>query len=171
MLSQSSAIGHLLRRAGFGAGPAEQKYYESIGYERTLESLLNPQPGADDAMEQEIARQNFDYTDPDDLRRWWIYRMSFTRRPLLEKMTLFWHGHFATGLKKVTSPYAMYVQNLLLRKHALGDFHQLLSDISRDPAMIRWLDNQQNRKGKPNEILAKSWNCLPWALAIILSRM
>jgi uncharacterized protein (DUF1800 family) len=65
------------------------------------------------------------------------------------------HGHFATSERKVRNPHAMYLQNMLFRKHALGDFHQLLLSVSKDPAMIVWLDNQQNRKGKPNENYAR----------------
>lgn len=148
-------IAQLLRRAGFGYTPGELKYYESLGYEGTLDELLDPKRIDNSTLEKAIQEQCFDFTNPNDLRRWWLYRMTFTRRPLEEKMTLFWHGHFATSDRKVRNPHAMYLQNLLFRKYALGDFHQLLLKVSKDPAMIIWLDNQQNRKGKPNENFAR----------------
>ena len=148
-------VGHLLRRAGFGATPAEMKYYCSLGYDGTLDLLLNPDKVNNDELEQAIKQQDFDFTNIDDLKRWWLYRMAFTARPLEEKMTLFWHGHFATSNRKVNNAYGMYGQNLLFRKYALGNFHELLYNVSKDPAMIVWLDNQQNRKGKPNENYAR----------------
>lgn len=148
-------INHLLRRAGFGATPQELKRYTSLGYEATLDELLHPEKVDNSELDSEIKQQDFDYTNIEDLKRWWLYRMAFTKRPLEEKMTLFWHGHFATSNKKVNNAYGMYGQNLLLRKYALGNFHQLLYNVSKDPAMIVWLDNQQNRKGKPNENYAR----------------
>ncbi|MCC7528592.1 MAG: DUF1800 domain-containing protein [Candidatus Melainabacteria bacterium] len=153
--TESTWIAQLLRRAGFGYTPSEFKYYRSLGYKGTLEELLNPKHVDNSALEKAIADQSFDFTNPNDLRRWWLYRMVFTRRPLEEKMSLFLHGHFATSDRKVRNPHAMYLQNLLFRKYALGDFAQLLLNVSKDPAMIVWLDNQQNRKGKPNENFAR----------------
>lgn len=148
-------INHLLRRGGFGATPQELKRYSALGYDKTLDELLNPQSVDNRELEDQIKQQDFDFTTIDDLKRWWIYRMAFTKRPLEEKMTLFWHGHFATSNRKVANPYGMYGQNLLFRKYALGNFHEMLYNVSRDPAMIVWLDNQQNRKGKPNENYAR----------------
>jgi uncharacterized protein (DUF1800 family) len=148
-------IEHLLRRAGFGAAPPELKHYQSIGYDRTVRELLYPEDVRNDELEETISSQNFDFTRIDDLKRWWIYRMTFTKRPLEVKMTLFWHGHFATSIRKVGNVYSMYMQNQLFRRHGLGNFHDLLLAASRDPAMIVWLDNQQNRKGKPNENYAR----------------
>lgn len=148
-------LAQLLRRAGFGYTPQELKYYRSLGYAGTLNELLNPSLVDNSLLEKAIKEQTFDFTNPNDLRRWWLYRMLNTRRPLEEKMTLFLHGHFATSDRKVRNTHAMYVQNMLMRKHALGNFHDLLLGISKDPAMIIWLDNQQNRKGKPNENFAR----------------
>lgn len=144
-------IEHLMRRAGFGATPDELKHYKSLGYHGTLNELLHPESVDNSQLENTIAQQNFDFLDPTDLKRWWVLRMAFGKRPLEEKMTLFWHGHFATSNRKVRNAYAMYLQNLMLRKYALGNFRDLLLAISQDPAMIVWLDNQQNRKGNPNE--------------------
>jgi uncharacterized protein (DUF1800 family) len=148
-------IRHLLRRAGFGYTPDELKHYTRLGYEGTLDELLHPERIKNDDLEDLIRQQDFDFTVIEDLKRWWLYRMLYTKVPLEEKMTLFWHGHFATSNRKVNNPYAMYGQNLLFRKHALGNFHELLYDVSKDPAMIVWLDNQQNLKAKPNENYAR----------------
>jgi len=146
---------HLLRRAGFGYNPAELEYYKHRGYERTLSELLEPDKVDNSKLDSAVEMQQFDFTRLDDLKRWWIYRMAYTQRPLEEKMALFWHGHFATSNRKVNNPYSMYMQNLIFRKSGMGNFHDLLLSVSKDPAMIVWLDNQQNRKGKPNENYAR----------------
>lgn len=148
-------IRHLLRRAGFGHTPPELDYYKQLGFAGTLDELLSPEKVDNSSLDAAIAKQEFDFTDINDLKKWWLYRMTYTKRPLEEKMTLFWHGHFATSNKKVAQSYAMYLQNVLFRQGALGDFHALLYNVSKDPAMILWLDNQQNRKGKPNENYAR----------------
>ena len=155
MATQNIWVSHLLRRAGFGATPKELAYYTKLGYERAVDELLDPQRIDNSPLENLVSRQQFDFTQIEDLRRWWLYRMAFTKRPLEEKMTLFWHGHFATGDSKVKNTYAMYGQNLLLRKHALGNFQDLLMGVTRSPAMIVYLDNQQNRRGQPNENYAR----------------
>jgi uncharacterized protein (DUF1800 family) len=78
-----------------------------------------------------------------------------TARPLEEKMTLFWHGHFATGARTVEDSWKMFQQNHLFRTHATGNFATLVLNVIRDPAMIRYLDNNQSRRGRPNENLAR----------------
>jgi uncharacterized protein (DUF1800 family) len=153
--TSSPLIAHLLRRAGFGTTPKELEFYNQLGYEKSVKRLTEPEKVKNVALEALIADQNFDFTNIADLKRWWLFRMCFTERPLEEKMTLFWHGHFATSINKVDNTYAMYLQNLLMRKLALGNFGDLLLGISKDPAMIQWLDNQQNRKGSPNENYAR----------------
>jgi uncharacterized protein (DUF1800 family) len=90
-----------------------------------------------------------------DLRRWWLERMMTGPAPLLEKMTLFWHGHFATGVEKVKDAYWMWLQNDMLRSNALGNFATLVKKMSRDPAMMIYLDLQQSRKEHPNENWAR----------------
>src|SRR5437764_6311129 len=90
-----------------------------------------------------------------DLRRWWLDHMMTTPAPLVEKMTLFWHGHFATSVEKVKDGYWMWRQNDTLRRHALGNFATLTKEISRDPAMMIYLDLQQSRKEHPNENWAR----------------
>ena len=76
--------------------------------------------------------------------------MLTTPSPLTEKMTLFWHNHFVSSQQKVRSPQLMYRQNVLLRRHALGNFGEFLHAIARDPAMVIYLDSVSNRKGQPN---------------------
>jgi len=90
-----------------------------------------------------------------DLRGWWLQRMAFGPRPLQEKLTLFWHGHFATSVQKVKDHYLMYLQNETLRKHASGDWLEMLIAVTRDPAMLIWLDQTQSRKEHPNENYAR----------------
>ncbi len=155
MTTRGQQIRHLLRRAGFGFTPVEYLAYRDLEYDEAVARIINFEAEDNSALETLIESQNFDFTNGDDIKRWWLFRMLFTRRPLEEKLTLFWHGHFATSLKKVRNPYAMYVQNRLFRRLCIGDFGKLLLAVSKDPAMIVWLDNQQNRKGKPNENFAR----------------
>ncbi len=89
------------------------------------------------------------------MQRWWLARMIETPRPLEEKMTLFWHGHFASSHRKVENSAQMLAQNQLFRRHAIGDFSRLLFGIVRDPAMLAYLDNRNSNKQRPNENLAR----------------
>ena len=89
------------------------------------------------------------------LRGWWLQQMTVTNSPLTERMTLFWHNHFATSFQKVQVAQLMYRQNTMLREHALGNFATLLREVSRDPAMLIYLDNANSRKGTPNENFAR----------------
>ncbi len=90
-----------------------------------------------------------------EAQAWWFRRMLKTRAPLREKMTLFWHDHFATSIQKVREPALLIRQNDLFRKNALGNFKELTQAILLDPAMLRYLDGQSSRKGKPNENFAR----------------
>jgi uncharacterized protein (DUF1800 family) len=90
-----------------------------------------------------------------ELQNWWLTRMIETPRPLVEKMTLFWHGHFATSYRAIEDSYHMFMQNQLFRHHAVGDFGALVHGIVRDPAMLRYLNNDQNQRRRPNENLAR----------------
>jgi len=89
------------------------------------------------------------------LQAWWAYRMANTTRQLEEKLTLFWHDHFATAFSKVNRGDYMLAQNQLFRSMALGNFRDILVEVSRDPAMILWLDNNTNIKDAPNENYAR----------------
>jgi hypothetical protein len=146
-------MGHLLRRAGFGARPDEWSDYAKRGVAGTTDYLLHPEAVADpfDAVLHSIQGDYVDFDDIGSVRKWWMYRMSHTPRPLEEKMTLFWHNHFATANYKVDNPRWMWQQNQVFRTHALGNFRTMLQAVSRDPAMLVWLDGAENRKGKPNE--------------------
>ncbi|MCC6176243.1 MAG: DUF1800 domain-containing protein [Chloroflexi bacterium] len=147
-------IAHLLRRAGFGGTEEEIDRYTSLGFDAAVTDLVEFS-GKPDAASDAAEQQAFDLGTPDGLRAWWLYRMIETSRPLQEKMTLFWHGHFATGIAKVRDPLLMRWQNDLFRNHALGNFRTLVKQVSRDPAMLRWLDGNANRKAAPNENYAR----------------
>jgi len=90
-----------------------------------------------------------------ELQRWWLTRMIETPRPLEEKLTLFWHGHFATSYRTIENSYHLFLQNQFFRANALGSFASLLGGIIRDPAMIAYLDNNDSSKYSPNENLAR----------------
>ena len=149
-------VPHLIRRAGFGATPQELEGYRDMGFESAVRSLLNcqgvaenPLSGTPDIPLAYSARpvENELYV----LADWWLDRMARTTRPLQEKMTLFWHNHFATGYSKVENGYLMYKQNEFLRTNALGNFLDILTGITSDGAMLVWLDGNANSKVDPNE--------------------
>jgi uncharacterized protein (DUF1800 family) len=93
--------------------------------------------------------------DAHRLQAWWLYRMLFTPDPLAERLALLWHDHFATSQLKVDDVAAMKRQNDAFRRHARGPFGDLLQAMLSDPALLAWLDAPSNRKGKPNENLAR----------------
>lgn len=90
-----------------------------------------------------------------ELRGWWLERMAKGPRPLQEKLTLFWHGHFATSATKVRESYYMWLQNDTFRQMGSGNWLQLLYSVAKDPAMLIWLDQAQSRKQHPNENFAR----------------
>ncbi|MGA0845688.1 MAG: DUF1800 domain-containing protein [Luteolibacter sp.] len=102
---------------------------------------------------QELQRENRRLLE--DARQWWIRRMIEGKHPLLEKMTLFWHDHFASSAQKVRDAHLMVMQNQLFRQHAFGNFKQLVGAVVRDPAMMLYLDTQNSNKTKPNENFAR----------------
>jgi uncharacterized protein (DUF1800 family) len=156
-----SQVAHLLRRAGFGASEAELDQYTALGFAGAVERLLNPEQVDDSAADQLVAPLALDLNDTESRRKveaakfWWLNRMLYTQRPLQEKLTLFWHDHFATANSKVGNAILMVRQNQLFREMGLGSFESLLQKVMRDPAMLIWLDNRQNRKGSPNENFAR----------------
>lgn len=180
----SVTAGHLLNRAGFGATPAEVDAAEKAGLAATVEQLLRPpnEPEEDGVELPWTTPDNFRErkqemralkSDPAgnrrevrklrrerrdemvDLGAWWLQRMRETRAPLVEKMTLFWHGHFATSAVKVKHAFWMWYQNHTFRRLALGNFKRLLRAITRDPAMMIYLDLAQSEKAHPNENWAR----------------
>src|SRR5262245_36111356 len=148
-------MAHLLRRAGFGATREELERYVAKGYEATVEELLHPEDGPP-ALEDEdlIRRYHVDENSLmliDSCQTYWLYRMVNTRRPLEEKIALFWHGVFATGYTKLNHPKAILNQIDMFRHYGLGSFHTLLRQLSRDPAMLFWLANKDNDKAAEYE--------------------
>lgn len=149
---------HLYRRAAFGASRADLLEAERLGFAGTLDLLFRGRPDAEVVarMLSDVGRVAAARDDGgEQLRGWWLYAMLHGGHPLREKLTLFWHNHFATSIHKVRSAPAMFRQNELLRAHALGAFGPFLQAIGRDPAMLVWLDSNSNVKGKPNENYAR----------------
>lgn len=174
---------HLLNRAGFGATPAQiEAMYrkglagavrELVDFPTDLASVPPPDWAHPRNIRQLRMETRLSRADPERgrakmrdlqkmegeeilaLRHWWLERMMNSPAPLLEKMVLFWHGHFATSVQKVKDAYFMWLQNQTLRQNALGSFSTLLKRVSRDPAMMIYLDLQQSRKEHPNENWAR----------------
>ena len=146
-------MAHLLRRAGFGATRDELASYADKGYEATVEELLAPkgEQRMSDYLVRRFHPELSGMMGPLAPGENWLYRMSTTTAPLQEKMTLFWHGIFATGYNKVIHGKALSDQTRMFRRYAMGSFRDLLVELSKDPAMIIWLDNQDNYKGAINE--------------------
>ena len=151
------AAAHLYRRAGFGANRAELIAAVNAGAPGAADNLLRAIAEPEDYRHEvtDLAHASMATGNVQQLSAWWTYRMLSTPAQLLEKVTLLWHGHFATSAQKVEDAELMYDQNNLLRKYALGDFSQLLQEISRDPAMLIYLDSVTNRKAHPNENYAR----------------
>jgi uncharacterized protein (DUF1800 family) len=150
----------LFRRGGFGAN--EQLLREAV--------KRDPQEVVSDLVSRGVnVEQNSSFEkesaslassirasgDMTKLASWWLHRMLNSPAPIVEKMTLFWHGHFATGAEKVLDLDLMYEQNQLLRQHCLGDFRKMVHEISKDPAMLIYLDSVTNRKAHANENYAR----------------
>jgi hypothetical protein len=150
---------HLYRRAAFGASRDDLQEAERLGPQGTLDLLFNGRPHADEVMETLFdagcIAAAVDDGGGEQLCGWWLYGMLESGHPLREKLTLFWHNHFATSIAKVQNPKLMFRQNCLLREHALGKFGPLLQAISKDAAMLVWLDSNTNVKGRPNENYAR----------------
>lgn len=165
---------HLLARTGFGPTWAEVQTYAALSRSEAVDRLLgetqvvaaNPPP---DWVASYPPRVKLKRLPSDErqayikerrekenaLRAWWLAEMRTTSSPLTERMTLFWHNHFATALDKVKPPVLMYEQNAMLRRHALGRFDTLLHAIAKDPAMLIYLDGTVSRKTQPNENFAR----------------
>jgi uncharacterized protein (DUF1800 family) len=153
-----SQIAHLLRRAGFGATEAELDQYTQLGLAGAVDRLLNPEQVDDSATDLLLAPLAAELGDPKKIEAakfYWFNRMLYTQRPLQEKLTLFWHNHFATANSKVGNSVLMQQQIQLLRTYGFGNFETLLQKVTRDPATLIWLDNRLNRKGAPNENYAR----------------
>ncbi len=166
---------HLLNRTGFAASDADIAAFAKLTRAEAADRLLKsvqtvatqkppawvnepPIPAVrlrDMTQEQRMAEQRKNVERAFELREWWFREMLTTPSPLTEKMTLFWHNHFATSQQKVRFTPLMYQQHVMLRRNALGDFGILLRDVSRDPAMLIYLDGANSRKDAPNENFAR----------------
>ncbi|HEY4023123.1 MAG TPA: DUF1800 family protein, partial [Pseudonocardiaceae bacterium] len=169
VLSNRAAVRRLLDRFGFGPGPGDVDAGVTRGFAATAAALLNPSPdttpepnlgaeparaakgdtAAKKALAQQVRQQEVTLTS------WWLDRMVATGAPLTERMTWFWHGHFATSEQKVRSPRLMQRQNDTLRSLGTGQFTALAKAMMVDPAMLIWLDAQLNKTGAANENLAR----------------
>ncbi|HWB58118.1 MAG TPA: DUF1800 domain-containing protein [Chthoniobacteraceae bacterium] len=169
---------HLLNRAGFGGSPEQIEALHAMGFDKAVASMLNaPDDSQQFAKPADIAPVNYlamiaGLADADkktkvqeiqkqqrgnmlELMNWWLNRMAQTPNPLREKMTLFWHGNFATSVQKVKQAYLMWQQNETFRQNALGNFGDLAKAVSRDPAMMIYLDTRESKKEHPNENFAR----------------
>jgi uncharacterized protein (DUF1800 family) len=144
---------HLIRRTGFGVTGRWFREIQALGSrEAAVEWLVDPSFAEDDTVAPTSTLSFLSHAlDLGLMRRWWLDRMAITRAPLVEKLTLFWHSHFPSSVDKVGDLSLLMRQNQLLRSHALGDFHELLQAISVDPAMLIYLDNQDNVAENPQE--------------------
>lgn len=150
-------VAHLFRRAAFGASSAAIDAAVKQDPAEVVEQLVHPTDDASAFRREtdELANNVLATGKSEILAAWWLYVMLQTPHPLEERMTLFWHGHFATSADKVNDAGLMLDQNRLLRKHALGNFRSLAQEISRDPAMLIYLDSATNRRAHPNENYAR----------------
>ena len=165
---------HLLNRTSFAAQTAEIEDYAKLTRAEAVDRLLAetrrqaayPAPAwtakyervfrPDMTQEERMKANRRELVERGlELRTWWVAEMLSTPTPLTEKMTLFWHNHFATSQQKVRVGNLMYRQNVMLRRYALGNFAAMLREVSKDPAMLVYLDGAQNRKGAPNENFAR----------------
>lgn len=167
---------HLLTRTGFGASQEDIKHYSQLNYDQAIDQLLsqvNPnlviKPPAwlfeplkfdrkrmkNASEEEKKVFRRAQKVKELELKGWWVAEMANTESPMTEKMVLFWHNHFTSSLKKVKQPVLLYRQNELFRKHAMGNYKSLAHAISKDPAMLGYLDNFKSSKKSPNENFAR----------------
>ncbi|MFC3108882.1 DUF1800 family protein [Undibacterium arcticum] len=165
----------LLARTGFTPQTSEVDQYAQLTRQQAVDQLLvqttraasTPAPAwtgealvpyrtiKDKSDEEKKAFRENEQKKAFELRGWWLREMLVTPSPLTERMTLFWHNHFVSAQQKVKYSQLMYRQNILLRQHALGNFGAMLHAVSKDPAMVIYLDGANNRKGTPNENFAR----------------
>ncbi len=160
---------HLLRRAGWGGNPREIEEFASLGREEAVDRLLNYGTVDNSELEARIAREAFNLTTPGrgldgrrpplirDMQRWWLTRMAYSARPLEERMTYIWHGLLTSQVSQVGIQAAKQLvrQNELFRAHALGRYDDLLQAVSKDPAMMLYLNTIESTKAHPNENYAR----------------
>lgn len=156
MPSNPNDIAHLLRRSGFAALPADIATLSALDWNAAVEAVL-------DTSSAPPIDQNVPNLDPNrggyakftDMVHFWLDRAAFSPAPIVEKMVLFWHGHFCTSLDKTFDHRALFEQNQLFRSAGMGSFLSLTHQVSLQPAMISYLDNDRNVVGSPNENFAR----------------
>lgn len=149
-------VNHLHRRAAFGLSYDQLKEKCKQTPEACVDDLLNYDPEVDpfDSLKEEVEGLVM-FSRGESVQNWWFHRMVNTTRPMQEKIALFWHNRFATSLSKVDRPEWMANQIELFRRHGLGSFRVLLNEVTKDPAMLVWLDGRTSKKGAPNENYAR----------------
>ncbi len=165
---------HFLSRTGFGGTPAEIRQLASKSRAQAVVEAIDglklqphtkppewvhkplpPRRKLKMLMGDKKAVQMLLRTRAIDLKTWWLDEMVQTPSALTERLTLFWHNHFVTSMQKVRRPVFLYQQNRMLREHAAGNFRDFVHAVSKDAAMILYLDTQQNRRKSPNENFAR----------------
>ena len=153
---------HLLRRAGFGGSPAEIEAFAKLSRDEAADRLLNFGATANTTLDARLQAAKFELSDfgnglMRDMQRWWFTRMAYTARPLEERMAFLWHGLLTSQLSKIGREHAklMVKQNELFRAMALPKYGDLLQAVSKDPAMLTYLDNVESSKEHPNENYAR----------------
>lgn len=150
---------HLYRRVAFGGTWQQVEAAIAAGPQATLDVLLGDQDKsaieAFYASARQQAKALLGTGNLQNLPAWWLSVMIRTPAPVLERVALVWHGHFATSAAKVQDAGLMLAQNELIRQHALGKFQPLVLGMARDPAMLLWLDSATNKKAHPNENFAR----------------
>ncbi len=149
---------HLYRRAIFGASRAQLDEAVASSPQECVDRLFSKCKDSETQafdVEMTVMAAGLAAGEPQALEPWWLYRMLFTPAPLKERLTLFWHGHFATSAATVPNAPMMLAQNETLRQHALGHFEPLVQAVSRDPAMLTYLNSTTNARLHPNENYAR----------------
>lgn len=144
-------VGHLLRRAAFSASLATRRSLQRAGVDAAIDHVA---PASDHGLDAELPNV-LAFDDAERVRAWRVWLAVRGAEPLRVRTSYFWHGHFATGNQKVGDARAMALQMELFDRAGLGTFDELLAGVCRDPAMLRWLDNDTNTRAQPNENFAR----------------
>ena len=147
-------VAHLMRRAGFGASKHELKSLVEKGYDQVVEQLFDSSETPNRMSDNMVRRYHPDYSGlmgSLSTAGKWFYSMLSTDAPLRDKVSLMWHGIFATGYSKLANGKVLHDQVRMFERNGMGSFQKLLIELSKDPAMIIWLDNIENHKGAVNE--------------------
>jgi uncharacterized protein (DUF1800 family) len=142
---------HLLRRAGFGAQPGEAQQLAG----RTRLAVVQQLLGSKTRRSRPPAGKHDDFDSLRKIQRWWLSQMRSPKWRLHEKLTLFWHDHFPSSAGVIFNHSWMATQNALFREHCLGSFRDLAFLVTRDAAMLEYLDGFTNRAENPNENYAR----------------